>query len=175
VVVQGGGSAVTQLVQGLLGRFLDEHQRSYPAQQPRPVQPPGREITNPPNSNAPIELGNSPSCPAELLVSDIYCPTITNLISIFGGGMVTTGTVPLGCRLGDIASLSSPSVTFLQGTAQADSTNIIDVTLPPYNASNNGTTDVTTALQTAINAAKAAANGSIVYLPSPVPKYGGYT
>ena len=174
VTVQGGGSASSQLVQDC---WVDSWTSTYGAIQLSSRGPANIEdmnFTNPPNSNAPIQWGNSPSCPAELLVSDIYCPGITNLVSIFGGGMVTTGTVPLGSRLGDITSLSSPSVVFLQSTAQEDSTNIIDVTLPPYNAASDGATNVTTALQSAINAAKTANNGAVVYLPSPVTKYGGY-
>jgi len=174
LVVQGGGSASTQLIQDC---WVDSWKSTYGAIQLSSRGPANIcdvNFTNPPNSNAPIQWGNSPSCPAEMLVSDIYCPTLTNLVSIFGGGTVTTGTVPLGCRLGDITSLSSPSVIFLQSAAQIDSTNIIDVTLPPYNAVNNGSTDVTTVVQSAINAAKAANNGSIVYLPSPATKYGGY-
>ncbi|EDY16133.1 hypothetical protein CfE428DRAFT_6322 [Chthoniobacter flavus Ellin428] len=122
------------------------------------------KLTNPPNTNPPIVCNNSPSCPLELVVSNVYCPTITNLIN--PGPASTTTTIPLGSRLGDITSLSSPSITFLQTTWPADSTHILDVTKAPYNAAGNGTTDDSAAIQHAINDAKTANNGSIVYLPS---------
>jgi hypothetical protein len=121
-------------------------------------------FTRAPNANPPIVFTNSPSCPSRLLLSAAYCPTIANLVN--PGPASTTVNVPSGARIGDVTSLSSPATTFLQTTWPADSTHILDVTLPPYNAANNGTTDDTAAIQSAINDAKAANNGSIVYLPA---------
>lgn len=77
--------------------------------------------------------------------------------------------IPPGQRGGLV---SSPKQTFLQTTWPADSARIIDVTQSPYNAANHGGTDqtvaktTTAAIQAAINAARAANNGSVVYFPA---------
>ena len=67
-----------------------------------------------------------------------------------------------GSRTG---TLTSATQTFLKPTWPADSANIIDVTQSPYNADPTFNNDSTSAIQSAINAAASANNGSIVYIP----------
>ena len=118
-------------------------------------------FTNPPAGSAgPIEeIQNF----AEMILSNNYAPNFAG-----GTGQVWYARpdiidfVPPGARGG---SLTSASQTFLNTSYPADSTHIIDVTKTPYNADPTFTSDCTTAFQAAINAAKTANNGSIVYVP----------
>jgi hypothetical protein len=71
--------------------------------------------------------------------------------------------VPPGARGG---TLTSASQTFLKTSYPPDSTHIIDVTLPPYSADKNYSADATAAIQSAIDAARTANNGSEVYIPT---------
>lgn len=121
-------------------------------------------FTNPPGSAPPIRIHNNNLGTAELLVSNnYYPPPCTALVA--PGSYGSVAAIGSGSCGGTVAALSSGSTVFLQSTWPADSTNILDVTLPPYSADKTGVADATTAIQRAINDAKAAANGSIVYLP----------
>jgi hypothetical protein len=70
--------------------------------------------------------------------------------------------VPPGVKSG---SLKSAAQTFLKSTWPADSTHILDVTADPYKADPSGGADCTKVVQGALDDAKKAANGSIVYFP----------
>ncbi len=67
-----------------------------------------------------------------------------------------------GLRLGLV---SSPTQTFLKPSWPEDSTDIIDVTQPPYTADKTGVADSTATIQAAIDAAETANDGAIVYFP----------
>jgi hypothetical protein len=87
-------------------------------------------------------------------------PAVLNLSKAKGSLLAE---VPPGARGG---TLTSASQTFLKTKYLPDSTHIIDVTLPPYSADKNYGSDASTAIQAAINAAQAANNGSVVYIPT---------
>ena len=72
-------------------------------------------------------------------------------------------TVPPGTRGG---VLTSATQTFLKTTPTADGTRILDVTQDPYYADNTAKTDATSIIQAALNDAKKANDGSVVYLPT---------
>jgi len=71
-----------------------------------------------------------------------------------------------GLRYGTTGLLLSATQTFLNTGGFTDSTNIIDVTQPPYTADPLDVKDSTATIQAAINAAQSAHNGSIVYIPN---------
>lgn len=122
-------------------------------------------FTNPRNGTPPIYTNGSSTVPTDLLLSQNYVSSGAALVGALGTNTVNQVTVPNGGR---VSSLTSASQTFLQSTWPADGP-IIDV-VTSYGANPNyGVTDNTTAITNAIAAAKAANNGSIVYLPS-----GGY-
>jgi len=100
------------------------------------------------------------SSAVNLIASNNYYPGLSNLT--FGNASTDLVIVPPGSIPG---SLTSPKQTFLESALIADSTNILDVSKAPYNVVLGGTNDCTAAIQQAINDAKAANNGSIVYLP----------
>jgi len=101
---------------------------------------------------------------SSLILSNNYAPAFPT-----GLGIVDSSTsfyydvIPPGQRGGLV---SSPTQTFLKTSWPDDSKHIIDVTLPPYTANNNGGGDSTATIQAAINAAQAANNGSVVYFPA---------
>jgi len=122
-------------------------------------------FTNPRNGTPPIYTNGSPTIPIDLLLSQNYVTSGAALVGALSTNTVNQVTVPNGQQ---VSSLTSANQTFLQSTWPADSP-IIDV-VTSYGANPNyGTTDNTAAITNAIAAAKAANNGSIVYLPS-----GGY-
>lgn len=128
---------------------------------PGPDQVSDCVFTNPPNGNPPIVMSCSASYPGLLLESGNYSPSLSQLVK--SGTTFFVDTVPCG-SLG--SNLASPRTSFLKTTWPADSTQIIDVTQAPYSADTTGKADATATIQSAINAAEAANNGSIVYLPS---------
>ena len=75
-----------------------------------------------------------------------------------------------GLRYGPVGLLLSATQTFLHTGGSTDSTHIIDVTQPPYTADPTNVHDSTATIQAAINAAQAANNGSVVYIPNGIYK-----
>ncbi len=79
--------------------------------------------------------------------------------------------VPPGLRFGTL-TLTGASQTFLRSTYPAGGTHLLDISQPPYRqawstpANENGIPDITTALQQAVDDARAANNGSIVHIPT---------
>jgi hypothetical protein len=122
-------------------------------------------FTNPPSgASPPIFTYAGTGSVMNLLLSNLIAPAFPSgagVLNSFGVPPVIDW-VPAGSLGGNITSASQ---TFLQSTALNDSTHIIDVTQSPYNALPNFTTDCTSGIQAAINAARTANNGSIVYLP----------
>jgi hypothetical protein len=118
-------------------------------------------FTNPPNNNPPIKLSNS-SVPYRLTLSNTTCSSLTTLVNAGTNSSTVVETIPAGLLASNVISADQH---FLKGSALVDSGTIIDIKSAPYNAAGNGTTDDTTAIQSAINAAISANNGSIVYLP----------
>ncbi len=122
-------------------------------------------FTHPPSgATAPVELVQASGSTPDLLLSNNYAPNFPS-----GAGLVNTRglsanikVVPSGTL---VSAVTSPTETFLQTAAFVDSSNIIDVTLPPYSADKTGTTNASPAIQSAITAAQTANNGSVVYIP----------
>ena len=124
------------------------------------------QFTNPPaGATGAILSDNSNGLISSLFLSNNYAPAFPSGLGILDKKSRPTyhDIIPPGRRGG---ILSSPNQTFLKTAWPADSAHIIDVTLPPYTANNNGGDDSTATIQAAINAAKAANNGSIVYFPA---------
>ena len=115
-------------------------------------------FTNPPNNNPPMSRQGSlqqnviTSNNTHAFNANITTPTATLALL----------TIPVGTRG---PSITSASREFLKSTWPADSTNIIDVKLD-HGAVGNGTADDTAAIQAAINAARTAGSGAIVYFPN---------
>jgi len=122
-------------------------------------------FTNPRNGTPPIYTVAGSTVETDLLLSQNYVSSGAALVGALSTNTVNQVTVPDGEQ---VSPLTSANQTFLQSTWPADGP-IIDV-VTSYGANPNyGTTDNTAAITNAIAAAKAANNGSIVYLPS-----GGY-
>jgi len=126
------------------------------------------KFTNPPagatgaiHNDKPIQ----PPLVSNLFLSNNYAPAFPRGLGILDRSSTAThhNVIPPGQRGGLV---SSPNQTFLKTVWPADSTHIIDVTLPPYTANNNGGGDSTATIQAAINAAQATNNGSVVYFPA---------
>ena len=121
-------------------------------------------FTNPPAGALPPFYLMGYKGSSNLIMSNNYAPNFPG-----GLGIATNASgvpnyidfVPPGLRVGLV---TSPTQTFLNSAAQSDSTHIIDVT-QAYTADPTYVNDSTTAIQTALNAAKTANNGSIVYFP----------
>jgi hypothetical protein len=120
--------------------------------------------TPPTGALGPIWLYEDVPWGQDILLSNNYAPNFPAGPGILHQQVDTNiNWVPSGTRGG---SITSSTQTFLQSATINDSTNIIDVTQSPYNAvPNNFSVDSTAAIQSAINAAKTANNGSIVYIP----------
>jgi hypothetical protein len=127
--------------------------------------PQGRTAPENPH-NSPIVLTNPEKFPACITVSNNSCPTIApeNLVNLGPSPAERMVTIPPG-KVPPMISTGPATLTFLHPAQQDDRTKILDVTQAPYNADNSGKTDVTAILQQAIDDAKAARNGSVVYLP----------
>ena len=120
-------------------------------------------FTNPPaGASPPIYTLTNTGNLLDILLSNNYAPAFPGTGIYHQYGTSTVDWVPAGSMGGN---LTSSTQTFLQSTAIADSTHILDVTQSPYNAVPGFTTDSTAAIQAAINAARTANNGSIVYIP----------
>jgi hypothetical protein len=123
------------------------------------------KFTNPPSgAQCPINLSSSTMKPPHLVFSNNSATGLPPGTAIVNSASIQSQIdyVPAGLRVG---VLTSAAQTFLQSSYAAESANIIDVTKPPYSANNNYGADATAAIQSAINAAEAANNGTIVYLP----------
>jgi hypothetical protein len=115
----------------------------------------------PKNAQPPINLKPLTNLPPQLLMSD------NKLTSVAGGALVNTIAsniilIPPG-RLG--SALNSARRTFLNPRYPAESKRVIDVTRPPYSADATLKNDAGPAIQKAIDAARKAGGGTIVYLP----------
>ena len=121
-------------------------------------------FTNPPSGAAP---------PLQVLYGPVELTLSNNFAAGFGSGYGLLNTsqsptnfvtfIPPGIRTG---SVTSGGETFLNNAALADSPSILDVTQSPYLADKSGGTDCTSAVQSALNAAISANNGSLVYFPA---------
>ena len=131
-------------------------------------------FTNPPSGgaenprNSPIVMTNKAINPAFLTVSNNFCPTISteNLVNRESNPASNIVIIPAGSVPAIVATQGSANLTFLHSADQNDSTHILDITQPPYNADKTGAADVTSKLQDAINDAAQANNGSLVYVPA---------
>jgi hypothetical protein len=120
-------------------------------------------FTNPPaGSQGPINIAQEQ---ISVLMSNNYCPEFPNGIGLLNYTLPArqVDVIPPGTRNG---VLTSASKTFLNQVYANETTNVIDVTAAPYNADHTGVADATAAIQSAINAAIAANNGSEVYIPA---------
>lgn len=117
---------------------------------------------NPPNTNPPIKCDNWTSIGQRVIYSNISSPETTGIVT-------STQTlnvlyeIPPGFKT---FWRMDADRTFMNEGAISDGSNIIDVTQPPYNAVKNDSGDDTSAIQSAVNAAISANNGSIVYMPA---------
>ncbi len=100
----------------------------------------------------------------QLVLSNNYAPGLPDGLGLLNNNSNNFAplVIPAGLRL---ATITSAAQTFLNTANVTDGGHIIDVTAAPYNADRSGGTDVTSALQSAVTAAKTANNGSVVYLP----------
>lgn len=119
------------------------------------------DFLNPPNTTPPILL-NPPGAPnkTKLIHSNNTAPGSSALYST--SGLTQVYSVPDG----SVDTLLSRTATdhFIKDTVPGEGP-LIDVKASPYNAVGNGVADDTTPIQNAINAARNANNGSVVYLP----------
>jgi hypothetical protein len=134
-------------------------------------------FTNPPSGgaknprNSPIVAMNVAAAPSYFTVSNNSCPTISteNLVNMGPNPGSNLITIPAGKVPAAIPTRGSANLTFLHTAEQDDSTHILDVTLDPYKADTTGLTEAASAIQMAIDDARKANNGTVVYLP--VGKY----
>ena len=136
-------------------------------------------FTNPPSSvNSPIKtdtVNQDQAVSSLLILSNNYAAGLapgTQLVNN-SADPIFIDNVPPGLRFGAL-TLQSASQTFLNTSYPADSTHILDISKAPYAqywiypGNQNGVPDITIALQIAVNDAKAANNGSIVYIPTDI-------
>jgi len=131
------------------------------------------KFTNPPNARPPINMiNNATDVPNSILVSNNSCTGYSDqslMVQTGSGGGVANvlpvNVAPGNSNVGITTSATSANYVFLESGTMADSTHILDVTQAPYNAAKDFSVDATAAIQSAINDAIAANNGSIVYLP----------
>ena len=132
-------------------------------------------FTNPPDGgaknpdNSPIVMTNAAVNPALITVSNNSCPAVAaqDLVNMGVNPRSNLLSIPAGA-VSPVISQGSADRTFLHTDEQHDSTHIIDVTQPPYNADKTGASDVTAGVQDAIDAAAKAGNRTVVYLPAEV-------
>ena len=124
-------------------------------------------IHPPKNAGPPINLKPLTSLPPQLLISNNHEGGATDaaLVNKIASNVVI---IPPG-EHGPI--LKSATTTFLHRDYPADSTHIIDVAQAPYSTTTRSP-DSAAAIQAAINAAKKADNGSIVYIPAGIYRVG---
>jgi hypothetical protein len=110
--------------------------------------------------------GQNPVCldrQGALTTSNNVAEGSPGVLNLSKAGSSLLAEVPPGARGG---TLTSASQTFLKTNYPSDGSHIIDVTQPPYSADKNYGADAAPAIQSAINAAKTANNGSVVYIPT---------
>ena len=127
-------------------------------------------FTNPPSGALRVMLVNGQA----VTLSNNYAP---NFPGGFSGLTNTTYSMEVpfqniqpGLRYGTAGLLLSATQTFLHTGGFTDSTNILDVTQSPYTGDPLDVHDSTATIQAAINAAQAAHNGTIVYIPAGIYK-----
>jgi hypothetical protein len=124
-------------------------------------------FTHPPtNSLAPIETVQGGGAELDITMSNDYATGFTagaGMVHTLYGSPFKVGLVQPGARTGIVTSSAQ---TFLKTSWPADSGNIIDVTQGANPANRTLSADATSAIQTAIDAARTANNGSIVYIPA---------
>lgn len=124
------------------------------------------KFTHPPSADSPINVTDYGKMNYQLFLSGNVWEGKSPLVSTgSGGGLATIYDIPPGRLKGGITSLARMPERFLKSTWPADSAHILDVTRPPYSLPANESVDATVTLQKAIDDAKAAADGTIVYLP----------
>ncbi len=132
------------------------------------------KFTNAPNTEPPVNMVNkSFDIPNNILVSNNLAAGFSTQFSMVntgtGGGSANVLAIeasPYSDDLGVTTILEDPNYVFLDATPIHDSANVIDVTQAPYFADKTNVADASSAIQAAINAARTANNGSIVYLPT---------
>ena len=126
-------------------------------------------FTNPPpNAGPPINLKPLTNLPSPLLMSNNHegAQTDATLVNKIASDVMI---IPPGKR-GSV--LTSAAQTFLHPSYQAESTHLIDVTHAPYSADATFKTDAAPGIQAAIDAARKANDGTIVYLPGGMYRVG---
>ena len=132
------------------------------------------KFTSPPNSDPPINIINSSTDePHTLLISNNSSEGFSTQSAMVqtgaGGGdaeLLVVDVSPADQEVGITSILDQPDHVFLCADSISDGSQILDVTQAPYYAANDFSSDATAAIQQAINDAKSANNGTIVYLPN---------
>jgi hypothetical protein len=122
----------------------------------------------PAKAQPPIHLKPLTNLPPQLLLSNNREAALADA-ALVNHGPDHVVTIPAG-RRGSV--LTSARQTFLNSRYPAESRHVLDVTKPPYSADNTFKGDTAGALQKAIDAARRANDGTIVYLPDGLYKVG---
>ena len=126
-------------------------------------------FTNPPAGAARVLLLNGQT----VALANNYAPNFPGGFSGLTNGVYSdqglAQNIQPGLRYGTTGLLLSATQTFLHTGGFTDSTNIIDV-VQQYGADPKDVIESGTAIQAAINAAQAANNGSVVYIPAGIYK-----
>jgi hypothetical protein len=134
-------------------------------------------FTNPPQgATPPIHMIASNPIPMQVIFSNLSAPAFPTgaglppgsglLNELIGSGTFITKFIPSGSLGGNITSASQ---TFLKSTYPPDGPsiyNILSYGADDFGVTDDGNSDSTAAIQSAINAASAANNGSVVYIPA---------
>lgn len=118
------------------------------------------DFSSPPNSTPPVLLNPPSGNTAALIHSRNAYPGSSALYSTAGSAQVYS--VANGNT--DTILPANAFQSFLKQSVPAEGT-ILDVKAPPYNAAGNNTGDDTIPIQNAINDARTAGNGAVVYIP----------